>query len=63
MRDSSSASAPGRADIQEGSSLMSKDAKSKSKAKELKIVGKVRVIDRNPGAKELHDGQVEAWPA
>ena len=38
---------------------MSKDARPKSKAKDLEIVGKVRVIDRNPRAKELHDGQVE----
>lgn len=38
---------------------MSKDAKPQGKAKDLKIVGKVRVIDRNPRAKELHDGQVK----
>ncbi|HEX5608950.1 MAG TPA: hypothetical protein VFX45_02520 [Solirubrobacterales bacterium] len=39
---------------------MSKDVKPESPADDLKIVCTVRVVDPNqPGAKELHDGQVE----
>lgn len=38
---------------------MSKDAEPKRQVDDLKIVGKVRVVTRNPRAKELHDGQVE----